>query len=113
MTDVVKEMLEKRNKGTEDCVLTTQIAKCVGMSAPDLNSFLIDLGVLKRTKCGSLKIASEYSEMGLTKQRVAFRFTARGTFVEDQFPVWTEEGVRFLENKLKVKLNIKQNSINN
>ncbi len=38
--EIVADMLKKRNKGTEDCTLTSEFARSIGMNAPDLNRSL-------------------------------------------------------------------------
>ena len=42
--EIVAEMIKKRNKGTEDCTLTSEFARSIGMNAPDLNRALKDMG---------------------------------------------------------------------
>ena len=63
--EIVADMLERRNRGTEDCVLTSDIANEIGMRAPDLNSFLIDQKIMER-KNHQLKLTQKYEDKGLT-----------------------------------------------
>ena len=100
--EIVAEMIKKRNKGTEDCTLTSEFARSIGMNAPDLNRALKDMGILKKTD-GILQLTLKYQGMGLTKNRSAFRYNRQGQLIEIVYPVWTQKGIGFLEKKLKFK----------
>ena len=100
--NIIAEMLEKRNKGTEDCILTSDIAKEIGMSAPDLNSFLIDKKILERRN-HRLRLTEKYADKGYTKFRSQFKYSSRGELKEIVYPVWTPKGVDFLWKVLKIK----------
>jgi len=98
--NIIAEMLEKRNKGTEDCVLTSDIAHEIGMNAPDLNSFLIDQKILERRN-HRLRLTEKYADKGYTMFRSQFKYTCRGELKEIVYPVWTPKGVEFLRKILK------------
>ncbi len=100
--EFVAEMLEKRNKGTEDCMLTSDIAKKIGISAPDLNQFLIDQKIMVR-RDRKLQLMTRYNGQGYTKNRSHFKFNSRGELKEVVYPVWTPKGVEFLFGVLKIK----------
>ena len=102
MNEVIAKLLMQRNKGTEDCVTTSEYAREIGMHAPDLNSALIDLGILER-KSGQLRLTLKYQERGYTMNRSCFKYTKRGQLVEIVYPVWTSKGVDFLRKKLNIK----------
>ena len=101
--EIVADMLERRNRGTEDCVLTSDIANEIGMRAPDLNSFLIDQKIMER-KNHQLKLTQKYEVKGLTKNRSQFKYNSRGELKEVVYPVWTPKGVEFLRKLLKIEL---------
>ena len=101
--EIVAGMLERRNWGTEDCVLTSDIANEIGMRAPDLNSFLIDQKIMER-KNHQLKLTQKYEDKGLTKNRSQFKYNSRGELKEVVYPVWTPKGVEFLRKLLKIEL---------
>ena len=101
--EIVADMLERRNRGTEDCVLTSDIANEIGMRAPDLNSFLIDQKIMER-KNHQLKLTQKYEDKGLTKNRSQFKYNNRGELKEVVYPVWTPKGVEFLRKLLKIEL---------
>jgi len=93
--ELIAEMLEKRNRGTEDCVLTSAIAKKIGLSTTDFISFLIDQKILERVN-HRLQPTAKYAHLGYTMFRSQFRYTRRGYLNEVVFPVWTPLGVQFL-----------------
>ena len=101
--EIVADMLERRNRGTEDCVLTSDIANEIGMRAPDLNSFLIDQKIMER-KNHQLRLTQKYEDKGLTKNRSQFKYNSRGELKEVVYPVWTPNGVEFLRKLLKIEL---------
>jgi len=100
--EIIANLLKKRNKGTEDCVTTSDFARSIGMRAPDLNHCLRDLGILKK-KDGQLQLTLKYQEKGLTKKRSTFRYNRQGQLIEIVYPVWTQEGIKFLEKTLRIK----------
>lgn len=99
---IIADMLEKRNKGTEDCVLTSDIAHEIGMNTLDFNSFLIDQKILERRN-HRLQPTAKYADKGYTKFRSQFKYSSRGALKEIVYPVWTPQGVEFLKKKLKIE----------
>ena len=87
--EIVADMLRQRNKGTEDCITTSEYARKIGMNAPDLNRFL--------------QLTLKYQERGLTKNRSTFKYSRMGQLKEIVYPVWTPKGVAFLNKFLNVK----------
>ena len=100
--NIIADMLEKRNKGTEDCVLTSDIAHEIGMNTLDFNSFLIDQKILER-KNHRLQPTAKYADKGYTKFRSQFKYSSRGALKEIVYPVWTPQGVEFLKKILKIE----------
>lgn len=100
--EFVANMLRQRNKGTEDCITTSEYARKIGMNAPDLNRFLEDQNVIQR-KNGLLQLTLKYQERGLTKNRSTFKYSRMGQLKEIVYPVWTPKGVAFLNKFLNVK----------
>ncbi|MBO4892106.1 MAG: phage antirepressor KilAC domain-containing protein [Prevotella sp.] len=100
----IRELLKKRNRGTEGCINTSEIARRMGLSTADLNSFLQDQGVLCR-RHGMLIPTARYQSLNLAKVRSTFKFTAAGKVREILYPVWTPKGVAFLERELNIKIN--------
>jgi len=100
--DIIARLLEKRNAGTEDCTLTSDIAHQIGMRAPDLNSFLIDQKIMER-RDHCLQLTEKYADKGYTKYRSQFKYSSKGELKEVVYPVWTPKGVEFLWKVLKIK----------
>ena len=99
--EYMRGLLKKRNAGTEGCCLTSTLAGEFGISAPDLNQYLIDIGILTRErKTRELHISRRYASHGFCKTRSHFNYTARGELKETRFPVWTEKGQDFVRNLL-------------
>ena len=44
--EYIRKLQQKRNAGTEDCMLSTDLARELGINALDLHHFLIDVGFL-------------------------------------------------------------------
>lgn len=97
---IIADLLEKRNKGTEDCVLTSDIAHEYNMNTLDFNSFLIDKGILERRN-RRLQPTEKYANKGYTMFRSQFKYSSRGELKEIVYPVWTPEGVEFLRKLIK------------
>ena len=100
--EFIADLIKKRNKGTEDCTLTSDFARSIGMNAPDLNRALKDMGILKKID-GILQLTLKYQGMGYTKNRSAFRYNRQGQLIEIVYPVWTQKGIGFLEKILNLK----------
>ena len=66
--EYIRKMLRQRNEGTEDCLLSSDLASEFGISAPDLHRFLIDIGFLYRERPSRiLKLSKKYSGRGFAK----------------------------------------------
>ena len=100
--EYIRRLQQKRNAGTEDCMLSTDLAREMGINAPDLHHFLIDVGFLFRErKTYELKLSKDYAGLGYAKTRSHFRYNKRGDLVETRFPVWTEKGQEFIRKLIK------------
>ena len=100
--EYIRRLIKKRNAGTEHCRLTTDVARDIGISAPDLNSFLTDAGILLRERATrELKIAPRYRGKGYTMTRSQFRYNSSGELTELRYPVWTEKGEEFIKRTIK------------
>ena len=100
--ELIANLLKKRNKGTEDCTLTSEFARSIGMNAPDLYKSLKDMGILRKED-GEWQLTLKYQGRGLTKKRSSFRYNCQGQLVEIVYPVWTPKGIEFLEKELNIK----------
>ena len=96
--EYIRKLQQKRNAGTEDCMLSTDLARELGINAPDLHHFLIDVGFLFRERSTrELKLCKPFAGLGYAKTRSHFRYNRRGDLVEKHFPVWTVKGQEFIK----------------
>ena len=97
--EYIRKLQHKRNAGTEDCMLSSDLAREMGITAPDLHHYLIDVGFLFRErKTYELKLCEDYAGLGYAKTRSHFRYNSKGDLVETRFPVWTKKGQKFIIN---------------
>ena len=102
--EYIRKLQQKRNAGTEDCMLSTDLARELGTNAPDLHHFLIDVGFLYRERSTrELKLSKDYAGLGYAKTRSHFRYSRKGDLVEKRYPVWTEKGQEFIRKLFKSK----------
>ena len=100
--EYIRKLQQKRNAGTEDCMLSTDLARELGINAPDLHHFLIDVGFLYRErKSHELKLSKDYAGLGYAKTRSHFRYSRKGDLVEKRYPVWTKKGQEFIKNLIQ------------
>ena len=103
--EYIRRLQQKRNAGTEDCMLSTDLARELGTNAPDLHHFLIDVGFLYREqKSHELKLSKDYAGHGYAKTRSHFRYNRRGDLVEKRFPVWTVKGQEFIRKLMRIEI---------
>ena len=50
MEEYIRKLQQKRNAGTEDCMLSSDLARELGTNALDLHHFLVDVGFLFRSR---------------------------------------------------------------
>ncbi|MBQ8714186.1 MAG: phage antirepressor KilAC domain-containing protein [Prevotella sp.] len=78
-----------------DCLTTTQIAKEMAMTGPELYRMLIAFGVLY-WQSGEYMLYADYARMGLAKSRTCGRRNRLGIWHTVRYLVWTEKGRKFL-----------------
>ena len=83
-----------------DCLTTTQIAKEMGMTGPDLYHWLVALGVIY-WQSGQYMLYADYARMGLAKSRTRGRRNSMGVWHTSRYLVWTEEGRKFIHDVMK------------
>ena len=102
--EYIRELQKKRNAGTENCRLSSELAREMGISALDLHHYLLDVGFLFRERTTyELKLSKDYAGLGYAKTRSHFRYDKRGDLVETRFPVWTEKGQEYIKEMIKGK----------
>lgn len=80
-----------------DCLTTTQVAKELSMTAPELYRWLIALGVLY-WQSGEYMLYADFARMSLSKTRTRSRRNRMGTWHTQRYIVWTEKGRKFLHD---------------
>ena len=99
--EYIRKLQHERNAGTEDCKLSTDLARELGLTAPDLHHYLIDVGFLFRERSTrELKLSKDYAGHGYAKTRSHFRYNSKGDLTETRFPVWTEKGQEFISEMI-------------
>ena len=83
-----------------DCLTTTQIAKEMGMTGPELYRWLIGMQVLY-WQSGEYMLYADYARMALAKTRTHGRRDRMGVWHTERYLVWTEEGRKFLHEIFK------------
>ena len=100
--EYIRKLQKKRNEGTENCMLSSELAREMGITALDLHHYLLDVGFLFRERTTyELKLSKDYAGLGYAKTRSHFRYDKRGDLVETRFPVWTEKGQEFIKNLIQ------------
>ena len=82
-----------------DCLTTTQVAKEMSMTGPELYRLLIALGILY-WQSGEYMLYADYARMGLAKTRTHGRRNRLGVRHTERYLVWTEKGRKFLHETL-------------
>ena len=86
--EYIRKLQHERNAGTEDCMLSSDLARELGINAPDLHHFLIDVGFLFRERSTrELKLCKPFAGLGYAKTRSHFRYNSKGDLTETRFPV--------------------------
>ena len=110
--EYIRKLQRKRNAGTEDCMLSSDLAREIGITALDLHHYLIDVGFLFRERSTrELKLSKRYAGLGYAKTRSHFRYNSKGDLVETRFPVWTPKGQEYIKNLIQgkgVKIKVKR-----
>jgi len=100
--EYIRKLQHKRNAGTENCMLSSDLGRDMGITALDLHHYLIDVGFLFRERSTyELKLCKRYAGLGYAKTRSHFRYNSKGDLVETRFPVWTKKGQEFIKNLIQ------------
>jgi phage antirepressor YoqD-like protein len=100
--EYIRRLQHKRNAGTENCMLSSDLAREMGITALDLHHYLIDVGFLYRERnTYELKLCKRYAGLGYAKTRSHFRYNSKGDLVETRYPVWTQKGLEFIRKLIK------------
>lgn len=93
---MIRAMVEC-NKLTLGCVTTGRVARRLRMTVRELYRKLDELGILFRDS-GMWMLTPKYAALGLLRYRYTLYYTLDGERKVRIYPVWTEQGVAFLED---------------
>ena len=98
--EIVGGQLDVANEDSDGCFTATEIAKVFGMSAHDLNSFLVDMKI-QRWGGGQYRLTPQYAELGLAADRLSIGYSLKGKLKYNTYLVWTEKGRDFIMDLVK------------
>ena len=98
--EIVGGQLDVANEESDGCFTATEIAKVFGMSAHDLNSFLVDMKI-QRWGGGQYRLTPQYAELGLAADRLSIGYSLKGKLKYNTYLVWTEKGRNFIMDLVK------------
>ena len=109
MTEKEKEYREERqlkaivecNLLTTDCKATATVARRLGMTATELYRRLKERGILYKSD-GIWMLMPKYRFHDLLRYRYTLYYTLLGERKIRVYPVWTPQGVEFLEQQMGV-----------
>jgi phage regulator Rha-like protein len=99
--EIVGGQLDAANEDSDGCFTATEIAKVFGMSAHDLNSFLVDMKI-QRWGGGQYRLTPQYAELGLAADRLSIGYSLKGKLKYNTYLVWTEKGRDFIMDLVKM-----------
>ena len=99
--EIVGGQLDVANEDSDGCFTATEIAKVFGMSAHDLNSFLVDMKI-QRWGGGQYRLTPQYAELGLAADRLSISYSLKGKLKYNTYLVWTEKGRDFIMDLVKM-----------
>ena len=99
--EIVGGQLDVANEDSDGCFTATEIAKVFGMSAHDLNSFLVDMKI-QRWGGGQYRLTPQYAELGLAADRLSIGYSLKGKLKYNTYLVWTEKGRNFIMDLVKM-----------
>lgn len=98
--EIIGRTLAMRNAANENCVTATEVATAWGITAVQLNGLLQAVGIIER-RGGRWHLVASLEGQGLAEDRHFFCYSLRGLPRATSYLVWTPEGVRFLEKRVR------------
>ena len=93
--EIIADELDELNRKSRYCYTPTEIARKYGMDGNDLNSFLKDRGIIKKSN-GCFHLTRKYQNQGLEAYRHTVSYDRNGRRKMNRKLVWTEKGRLFL-----------------
>ena len=94
--EIIADELDELNRKSRYCYTPTEIARKYGMDGNDLNSFLKDRGIIKKSN-GCFHLTRKFRNLGLTEYRHSVGYDRNGQRRMKRKLVWTEQGREFLK----------------
>ena len=85
-----------------DCMTTTQVAKELGMTGPELYRWLVALSIVY-WQSGEYMLYADFAREGFTKTRTHGHRNRLGVLHTQRYLVWTEVGRKFLHEVFQKK----------
>lgn len=98
--EIIGRTLAMRNAPNECCQTATQVAEAWGINVMQLNGLLQAVGIIER-RGGRWHLAESLAGQGLAEDRHFFCYSLKGKPRATSYLVWTPEGVRFLEKRVR------------
>ena len=96
---IVTNTLVNSKHNADGCLTASDIASIIGIGVNDLNSFLVDRGIQKRTR-GQYRLTANYEGRGLAEDRLFIYYSKEGKQKKQTYLVWTQKGADFINNLL-------------
>ena len=97
---IIGRTLALKNAANERCVTATEVATALGINVLQLNGLLQAVGIIER-RGGRWHLAQSLEGQGLAEDRHFFCYSLKGKPRSTSYLVWTPEGVRFLERRVR------------
>ena len=98
--EIIGRTLAMKNAPNERCQTATQVAEAWGINVLQLNGLLQAVGIIER-RGGRWHLAESLAGQGLAEDRHFFCYSLKGKPRATSYLVWTPEGVRFLEKRVR------------
>lgn len=106
--EIIGDELAELNRYSKYCYMPYEVAKSLGMNAADMNSFLKDYGIIRRS-CGDWVLTSKYRNRGFDDRYYKYEHDKFGRRKKISKLVWTEAGRQFVRDVAYGKIKIKKN----
>ena len=96
---IIGATLSEMNKGAEDTLTATQVAKTFNMTVYDFNAVVRDMGIQYR-RGGHWNISDDLEGRDLVRFRTHVSYSLKGEKKIRTYMTWTLSGLRYLNSKL-------------
>ena len=97
--EIIGNELSMKNKGAEDTLTATQVAKTFNMTVFHFNEVLRDLGIQYR-RGGRWNISDDLADRDFVRQRTHVSYSLKGRKKVKHYMTWTMDGLHYLNARL-------------